>query len=178
MRHSEFLDKGGRLFGLSADSPHQNSSVMEKLALTFPVLSDEEREAAITPLGFADDNDPRQISKPGVVIVDRAGEIAYRYEGRDFADRPDEDELLGRLAELGLSPTSQEPPVIGEAQPGEKAIPLEGIPHYLRGAKFASLALRSRHRNISEEFAEDAKKYVQMVERYIEALSAVGERRA
>lgn len=178
MRHAEFLDKGGRLFGLSADSSSQNAAVMEKLALSFPVLSDEDMGAAITPLGFADDDDPRQISKPGVVIIDPGGEIVYRHEGRDYADRPDEDDLLEQLAELGLGPTSQEPPVIGEPVPGEKAIPLEGIPHYLRGAKFASLALRSRHRDTSDEFAADSKGYVQMVERYLEALSAVEERRA
>lgn len=178
MRHSEFLDKGVRLFGLSADSPAQNAAVMEKLALGFPILSDEDREAAITPLGFADENDPRQISRPGTVIVDTNGEIVYRSEGRDFADRPVEDDLLEKLDELGFDPTSQEPSAVGTAEAGEKAIPLEGLPHYLRGAKFASLALRSRHRNISDEFKDDAKAYIEMVERYLEALSNVEERRA
>lgn len=178
VRHSEFLERGGRVYGLSADSAPQNTAVMEKLALPFPILSDEDRKAAIEPLGFADEKDPRQISRPGVVIIDPEGEIAHRSEGRDYADRPNEDQLLEHLGELGLVATSQGPPAIGESKHGDKAIPLEGIPHYLRGAKFASLALRSRHRDVSDDFRDDARAYVQMVERYLEALTAVEERRA
>ena len=177
LRHSDFLDKGARLYGLSADSPAQNAAVMEKLALTFPILSDEDREAANKPLGFADEKDPRQISRPGVVIVSTDGEIVHRSTGRDFADRPDEDDLLEHLAALGLEPATQDPPEVGTPEPGEKAMALEGIPHYLRGAKFASLALRSRHRDIDEDFKDDAKGYVQMVDRYIEAITAAQERK-
>jgi hypothetical protein len=63
--------------------------------------------------------------------------------------------------------------MVGEAVPGEKALPLEGLSHYFRGAKFAVLAMRRRHRSISEEFSDDAKSYVARMERYLEALSAV-----
>ncbi len=177
MRHGEFLARGARIYGLSADTPAQNAAVMEKLALTFPILCDGDREAAITPLGFADEKDPRQISRPGVVIIDSAGEIVHRSVGRDFADRPDEDELLAALDELDLGPTTQDEPVVGMVEVGEKAIPLEGIPHYLRGAKFAALALRSRYRDMSDRFRDDAKGYVQMVDRYLEALSAAADRK-
>lgn len=176
MRHGEFLSAGARLYGLSADSPLQNAAVMEKLTLPFPILSDENREAAITPLGFADEKDPRQISRAGVVIVDSRGEIVHRSVGRDYADRPDEDELIDALRKLELKPTSQDRPAVGKIEPGEKAIPLEGIPHYLRGAKFAALALRSRYRDMSDEFKDDAKAYVQMVDRYLEAMAAAEER--
>ena len=176
MRHSEFLERGVRIFGLSADSPGQNAAVMEKLELTFPLLSDEDRQAAITPLGFADEKDPRQISRPGLVIIDPEGDIVHREEGRDYADRPDEDELLAVIDSMDLAPTSQDVPEIGEPEPGEKAIPFEGIPHYLRGAKFATLALRARYRSLSDEFKDDAKAYAQMVDRYLEAISAVADR--
>ena len=176
MRHDEFLAGGARLYGLSADSPPQNAAVMQKLALTFPILSDIDRQAAITPLGFADEKDPRQISRAGVVIVDANGEIVHRSLGRDYADRPDEDELIEALRKLDLGPTSQDRPAVGEIEAGERAIPLEGIPHYLRGAKFAALALRSRYREMSDEFRDDAKAYVQMVDRYLEAIASVADR--
>lgn len=176
--HQEFLDHGARVFGLSSDSPEQNAAVMEKLALTFPILSDPERDRAITPLGFADENDPRLISRPGVVILGPGGEEVWRHTGRDYADRPHEDILLAEVSKLDLSPTTQGLPVIGEAVPGEKAMPIEGLPPYLRGAKFAVLALRGRHRSLDDEFKDDTKVYVQRVERYLEALSGVEERRA
>ncbi len=58
------------------------------------------------------------------------------------------------------------------------SVPIEGLPHYLRGAKFAVLALRARHRSVDEEFKDDTKVYVQRVERYLEALTAVEKRKA
>jgi len=177
-RHDEFLERGGRLFAISVDTPGQNAAMIEKLALTFPVLADPDRDRAITPLGFADEKDPRQISRPGTVIIAPDGEIAHRTVGRDFADRPDEDDLLEALGSLGLDPTSQGPPAVGEAEPGEKAMPFEALFHYYRGAKFAVLAFRSRYRELGEEFRDDAKAYAVMVDRYLEALSAVEERRA
>lgn len=177
-RHDEFLRLGGRVYGLSADTVPMNTAVVEKLALPFPILSDPDRTGAITPLGFADDEDPRRISLPATVIVDPSGEIAYSVTGRDYADRPDESVLLGELEALDLPPTTQEPPALGESEPGERAIPLEGIPHYLRGAKFATLAIRRRHRELSDEVREDLKRYVHMVERYLDALPAVEERRS
>lgn len=176
MRHSEFLDRGVRLFGLSADTPGQNAAVMEKLALTFPLLSDEGRQAAITPLGFADEKDPRQISRAGLVIIGPEGGILHREVGQDYADRPDEDELLAIIDGFGLDPTTQEAPNIGEPEPGAKAMPLEGIPHYFRGAKFAVLAMRGRYRELSDGLKDDTKKYAQRMDRYIEAISAVDDR--
>lgn len=176
-RHQEFLDLGGRLYGISADTPAMNTAVVEKLALPFPILSDPDRAEAITPLGFADEKDPRQISRPGTVIIDREGEIVFSVTGRDYADRPDEDDLLEALGGLGLPTTTQDSPELGEIQPGEKAVPFHGLSSYFRGAKFAVLALRARHRELGEDFRDDAKDYVQMVERYIDAMSAVEERK-
>jgi hypothetical protein len=177
-RQGEFLERGGRVYGLSADSPAQNSAVMEKLALPFPILSDEGKEAAVRPLGFDDEADPRQISRPGVVIVSPGGEVTYRYVGRDFADRPDEDEILAALAELGLPATTQEVAAPGPAEAGPTAIPIDGVPFYLKGAKFANMALRSRHRDISDDFKDDTKAYVTMVDRYLGAISGAEERKA
>lgn len=178
VRHSEFLSRGARLYGLSADDVPQNNAVVEKLALPFPILSDPERDGAITPLGFADEDDPRRISRPGTVIISPAGEIVFTVTGRDYADRPDEATLLSVVDDLGLASTTQDPPLIGPAKGGPNAMPVSGLPFYFRGAKFAVMALRSRHRELGDEFRDDTKTYVQMVERYMEALPGVEQRRA
>jgi len=163
---------------MSADPPTMNAAVVDKLALPFPILSDPEREAAITPLGFADERHPDNISRTGSLIVSPVGEIVFTYLGRDYADRPQEEMLLDALGALDLPPTSQEPPEIGAIEPGPRAVPLQGIGPYFRGAKFATLALRSRHRDLGDDFADDTKQYVEMVERYLAALPGVEERRA
>lgn len=178
IRHEGFLEKGGRIFGISADTPGQNAAVVEKLRLPFPILSDPGRDRAITPLGFADENDPRGIARPGVLIVDPDGEVAYRTGSRDYADRPTEDSVLEALAELGLEPTTQPPPKTGEPEPGDKALAFDSLRPHFRGVKYATYALRRRHGDVDEEFAEDAKAYGQMADRFLEALSAAEERRA
>ncbi|HIE22119.1 MAG TPA: redoxin domain-containing protein [Acidimicrobiia bacterium] len=176
-RHDEFLERGGRVFAVSADSPGQNSAVVEKLALPFPILSDPDRSQAITPLGFADDEDPRQISLPAAVVIDPDGEEAYRFVGRDFADRPDEGDLLAALEGLGLEATNQDPPARGPAQPGEAALNIRVLEPYFKGGLHAAYALRRRHRPL-EEFADDAKAMMRMLDRYLKALAAVEKRRS
>jgi AhpC/TSA family len=177
-RHGEFLERGGRVFGLSADTVPMNTAMVAKLALPFPILSDPDRSEAITPLGFADEGDPRQISRPGTVMIDPDGEVVFSVTGRDYADRPDEDVLLHRLADLGLGPVTQDAPDLGEAEAGPTAMAYEGLPFYFRGAKFAAMALRGRHRDLGDTFLDDTRAYLRMVERYLEALPFVEERRA
>lgn len=177
-RHEDFLQRGARVYGISADTAPMNAAMVDKLALPFPILSDPERDSAIIPLGFADEKDPRKIARTALVVVDPEGRIVFSYHGRDFADRPQEDDILAELEALGLSATSQDPPEPGVIEAGEKAISYDELFPYFRGAKFGALALRSRHRDLGEDFTVDAKEYIQMVDRYLEALSGVKERKA
>jgi hypothetical protein len=177
-RHHEFLERGGKVFAVSADTVPMNAAVMEKLALPFPILSDPERDQVITPMGFADDQDPREIARPGVAIISPDAEVVYSFVGRDYADRPMEDVLFEKLGELGLEPTSQPAPELGPIEAGEKAVPYRGLSSYLRGAKFAGLAIRSRHRDLDEDFSADMKGYIEMLDRYLEALRGVEDRKA
>lgn len=176
-RHADFLSAGARVFGVSADSPGQNSAVMRNLALPFPVLSDLGRAQAIIPLGFEDEDDARRISRPGVALFAPGGDLAWRFLGRDFADRPDEDRVLAEVEALGLEPVDQASPVAGDPEPGESAVDVSSLPAYLRGARFAVLALRRRHRDLGQELKDDAKAYAAMTERYAQALAGVEERR-
>ena len=151
-KHGEFLAAGARLYGMSADTPAMNAAVAEKLALPFPILSDPDRSEAITPLGFADEPDPRKIALPGTVIIAPGGEVVFSVTGRDYADRPHEDDLLAQVKELGLNATSQPVPAEGSPQAGDKAVPFDGLTRYFSGAKFAVLALRRRHRGGERRF--------------------------
>lgn len=150
---------------------------MERLALPYPMLADPIRDRAITPLGFADENDPRLIGLPGTIVMAPGGEEVWRHTGRDYADRPHEDLILSQVEVLGLDGTTQTAPERGEPQPGPTAMTVETLLPYLKGAKFASLALRRRHRELGDEFRDDAKELVQRVDRYIEALSGIDDRR-
>jgi len=49
---------------------------------------------------------------------------------------------------------------------GDRPLPLEQLEPYMRGAKFAALALSRRHHEHDPDFANDAARYVEMTERY------------
>ncbi len=162
------------MFGISVDSPGQNSAMIEKLGLGFPILSDPDRSRAISPFGLADEADPREIALPAVVVLGPGGEEAFRFVSRDFADRVPEEVLLDRLRRLEHPPTSQEPPELGPLQPGPKAMPFESLFPYLRGARFAVVAMSRRHGAIKE----DAAAYIEQMDRYIESVQELHRAKA
>lgn len=175
-RYPDFLDAGSRVFGVSVDAPAQQSAMINKLDLPFPLLSDPDRSAAIEPLGVTDPNDPRGIARPAMVLFAPGGEEAWRFVSRDFADRLPEADVLGRIRQEGWPAATQDPPEVGEIAPGEKAMPLDSLPSYLRGARFAALAMGLRHRSLGEEIAEDSKAYVAEMDRFLEAVADLRSR--
>ena len=69
--------------------------MVEKLVLTFPLLSDPEGRV-IREYGVWSDGDGG-IAKPSIFAVRKDGSIAWTYIGQDYADRPTDDELFDSL---------------------------------------------------------------------------------
>ncbi len=175
MRHSDFTAAGAIVVGISVDSPQQNAAMVEKLGLPFPLLADPDRSGAIEPYGVADLRDPREIAIPTTVVVDPDGQEHWRRPSFDFADRPEEDEVLDVVQSLGLAATEQSPPAIVGPQPGSNAVSLRTLAAYYRGAKFAAIAMGRRF----PEAKESAKAYAAQMDRYVEAVRhGVGESRS
>ncbi|HVD00752.1 MAG TPA: hypothetical protein VNG93_06345 [Candidatus Dormibacteraeota bacterium] len=55
---------------------------------------------------------------------------------------------------------------------GDPAFPLENLVPYMRGGRFAVIALRHRHRRHDADLATDADRYIEMSLRYEEAAKA------
>ena len=55
---------------------------------------------------------------------------------------------------------------------GDRPLPLEQLEPYMRGAKFAAVALSQRHKDHDPDLAYDAARYVDMAERYRQAAIA------
>ncbi len=55
---------------------------------------------------------------------------------------------------------------------GDRSLPLEQLEPYMRGAKFAVLALSRRHKDHDPDIVDDAARYVDMAERYRQAAIA------
>lgn len=168
--HEDFLAAGTRIFSISVDSPGQNAAMIDKLDLPFPLLSDPDRKEAIEPFGVTDPKDERNISRPAMILLTPDGEEAWRFVSRDFADRLPEDQVLSYAASIGLSPTRQDRPRPGDPDPGPKALSVEFLPGYFRGARFAALAMGLRHGHHDASIKEDSKAYVAEMDRYMEAV--------
>jgi peroxiredoxin len=88
--------EGVSLAGISVDSVEQNSAMVDKLLLPFPLLSDP--DGRVIKEWDAWNDDDGGIAKPAIFAVRRDGSIGWRYVGRDFADRPTDDELFKEMS--------------------------------------------------------------------------------
>jgi hypothetical protein len=55
---------------------------------------------------------------------------------------------------------------------GDRPLPFEQLEPYMRGARFAVLALSRRHQDHDPDLADDATRYFEMAERYRQAAIA------
>lgn len=173
-RYDDFTAAGARLVAISVDAPQQNAALVEKLGLPFPVLSDPDRSGAIEPYGVADPRDPRKIARPAIFVIAPDRTEVYRHISGDFADRPTEDEILDAIRPLDLPATTPEALLLGPAEPGPRAMPISAMEPYYRGAKFAVIAMRMRHSELSDE----AETYIAELDRFITAVRDLKVRKA
>ena len=164
-RHDEITGAGTRIYGISVDTPEQNSALIQNLMLPFPILSDPDRTHAIAPYGAIDELDRRDIARPAAIVITPEGVEAFRMHSRDYADRPMEDTILEALQMLDLPATSQPPPQLGPAEPGPNAFRFNEMVPYYRGARFAVHAMGNRF----PEARAEADAYMAQLDRYIAA---------
>ena len=87
--------EGVSLAGISVDPTANNRAMVVKLLLPFPLLSDPDGQV-IKEWGVWSDGDGG-IAKPAIFAIRSDGSVAWKYVGRDYADRPTDDELFDSL---------------------------------------------------------------------------------
>lgn len=168
--YEEYLSHGATIAAIVIDSPEQNAAMVEKLLLPFPVLSDPDGAAAIKPMGVW--NDEGKLATPAIVVLRPDGEEVYRYVGIDFADRPNDDDVLAVLGDLGLASVDSATPTVPTvaAQPSARSISLHDLGPYMRGVRFAVTALAERARDPFDR--SEAERTAMMAERFLAAHGA------
>jgi hypothetical protein len=168
-QHGRITEAGARIAGISVDGVGRNAAMVEKLALPFPLLSDPDGTRAIKPYGAW--HEGKKMARPAVVITTPSGGAALHQVGEDFADRPDEDELVKAIGELGLPPVQQAPPARGHPVPGENAVNPRSLRPYFSGAKMAVTALSGR----VGEARQHAEQMTAEYDRFLDALAWLRE---
>ena len=95
MNWDRFVKEGVGLAGISVDSVEQNLAMVDKLLLPFRLLSDPDGRV-VKAWGVWTDGEGG-IAKPSIFAIRSDRSIAWEYVGRDFADRPTDDELFNSL---------------------------------------------------------------------------------
>jgi len=103
LRATDFEAAGAKLVAVSVDSVELNRGVVEKIGLTFPVLSDPEL-VAIDAFGlrhakgnpFAEPPLSGDVARPAVYVID-GGVIRWRDLTESYRVRVDPDDVLAAL---------------------------------------------------------------------------------
>jgi hypothetical protein len=168
--YAEYTDRGAHIAAVVVDSPSQNAAMAEKLELPFPVLSDPDGSKAIKP--FDTWNGSGNMAKPAIIVVGPDGTEWYRYVGEDFADRPGDDDVLAAIEELGLPAIKGKTGTLehGDPEPSGRAIGLADLGVYMRGVRFAMVAMAGRARDPYDK--SEAERTSKLAEHYIAAQDA------
>ena len=140
-------DAGSEVVAVSVNEEERQAGMAARWGLTHTrLVSDPGGEQVLKPLGLFDPEERGGIALPGMLIVTPDGEEVYRYQGRDFADRTNDDDLYTTLDGLGLPAADP-----GPWQP-EATVPddLRGFFRpsdfgaYFRGNRFGAVAIGGR----------------------------------
>ena len=136
---------GAEIVAVSVDSPGRNEAFRARWHLPFPIVSDPAGEQFLQPLGAWNPDERGGIGWPTLLLFAPDGREVYRMRSRDFADRPDDDDLFAAVRSLALSPIE-----LGGADPAappeehEGALRVDAFGPYFRGIRFGTIALAGR----------------------------------
>jgi hypothetical protein len=140
-------DGGAELAAVSVDDEGRQAGMAERWKLTHArMVADPGGERFLEPLGLFDPEERGGIALPGMVIVAPDGTEAYRFRGRDFADRTNDDALWQALDDLDLPPVSPDPWHSGVPVPPDldRFFRPADLGPYFRGNMFGAVAIGRR----------------------------------
>ncbi len=109
-------------------------------------VSDPGGDTYLKRLGLFDPEERGGIALPGMLVIAPDGTEVSRFEGRDFADRTNDDDLWQTLDSLGLDPIDPRPwePDVEIPDDLRGFFRPEDLNPYFRGNFFGSIAIGGR----------------------------------
>lgn len=165
---------GAEVIAISVNPDERQAGMRNRWRLGHQLLvSDPGGDRYLQALDLFDPEERGGIARPGLLVLTPDGTEAYRYRGRDFADRTTDDDMLATLEGLGL--TAIDPPAGGP----DVAVPddlegffgVEALHPYFRGNMFAAIAIGRRVEDPAA--VEIAKEHRRMVTATLDAWTAI-----
>ena len=138
---------GAEVIHISVDDEIRQAANSRRWGLTHTKdLSDPGGEKFLKALDLYDPESRDGIAVPGMLVIDSEGDEVYRYRGRDFADRLDDEDLMTAVTALGLPPVEPEAwsPDVEIPDDLRGFFPTEMYGPYFRGNMFGAIALSLR----------------------------------
>ncbi len=173
----DFYAAGGEPVGISVDQPGRNAAMVRRWHLSFGIESDPGGERLLKPLGLWNEHERGGIGRPAVLVLARDGRVVLEHRSRDFADRPDDSDVVSAVRSLDLPPLEPTPePWHTSVEPEEHAgaFRTEAFGPYHRGVMFVMAAMAGRMRHDADRVEAEA--LAQQASSFLEAWKRVRER--
>ena len=138
---------GAEVIAISVNEDERQAGMAERWKLkNIQLVSDPGGERYLDPLGLYDADERGGIALPGNIVIGPDGAEAFRFNGRDFADRTTDDEQMAALVALGLDPVDPAPWTAGTTAPEDLLGFFRPADYgtYFRGNRFGAIAIAGR----------------------------------
>lgn len=164
---------GAEVVAVSVDDDGRQAGMAARWGLTHThLVADPGGQRILQPLDLFDPEERGGIALPGMLVVAPDGEEVYRYQGRDFADRTNDDDIYAAVDALGLASADPGPWVPETAPPADldRFFRPSDFGAYFRGNRFGAAAIGGRLSD--SESRAIAREHRKMSEASLEAWSA------
>ncbi len=145
--YSRLHAAGAELVAISVDDEARQAGMALRWSLTHTrMVADPGGVDFLQPLGLFDPKERGGIALPAMIAFAPDGTEVYRYRGRDFADRTNDDDLWAALEPLGLAPVDPSAWTPTAAVPTDLSgfFQPEDLALYFRGNQFGAHAIAGR----------------------------------
>lgn len=138
---------GGEVIAISTDDEARQAGMFARWPTPHvQYVADPGGERFLQPLELYDAEERGGIGRPGLLVIDPDGEVAYRYVGRDFADRTTDEEMMTALERLSLDPIDppEGGPVLDVPDDVTGYFSPDHLVPYFKGNRFGAVAIGGR----------------------------------
>ncbi len=143
----EIHGAGAEVIALSVNEDERQAGMAERWKLSnIQMVSDPGGESLLRPLGLYNPDERDGIAVPAMIVIGPDGDEVYRYEGRDFADRTTDSEVMEAVKGLDLAPIELDgwTPSVSAPDDLKGFFPVDRFVGYFAGNRFAAIAIGGR----------------------------------